>query len=94
MIRTTTAILAAFALGACATEVGNYGEANEVFGDAVRQNIAAQTVNPQGSSADVAASGARAVKANQAYAADKVEKPATAGTTAMQGQSSAAAGEN
>ncbi len=88
MIRTTTAILAALALGACATETGAYGDASGVFGDAVRQNIAAQTVNPQGSSADVAASAARAAKANQAYVADKVEKPAPVGTS----QSSASTG--
>jgi hypothetical protein len=85
MIRTTTAIFAALALGACATETGAYGDAKDVFGDSVRQNIAAQTVNPQGSSADVTASAARAAKANQAYTADKVEKPAATGTTSMSG---------
>ncbi|HEY7800155.1 MAG TPA: hypothetical protein VIA80_15420 [Hyphomonadaceae bacterium] len=81
MIRTTTAILAAFALGACATEIGAYDEAKDVFGNAVRQNIAAQTVNPQGSSADVASSAARAAKANQAYLTDRVEKPEAVGAS-------------
>lgn len=89
MIRTTAALLAALALGACATEIGAYGDASEAFGNAVRQNAAAQTVNPQGSSADVTASAARAAKANQAYVTDKVEKPASVGTS---GQSSGSTG--
>jgi hypothetical protein len=85
MIKTTTAILATLALGACASEIGSRGDASHVFGDAVRQNIAAQTVNPQGSSADVAASAARAALANQAYTTDRVEKPAAASTLSTGG---------
>jgi hypothetical protein len=81
MIKTTTAILAALALGACASEIGSYGDAKDVFGNSVRQNIAAQTVNPQGSSADVEASAARVAKANQAYLADRVEKPEAVGAS-------------
>jgi hypothetical protein len=83
MIRTTTAILALLVLGACSHDIGAYGDASDVFGNAVRQNIAAQTVNPQGSSADVTASAARVAKANKAYAADQVEKPAPVGTSAQ-----------
>ena len=94
MIRTTTAILTALALGACATETGAYGDAKDAFGDAVRQNIAAQTVNPQGSSADVTASAARAAMANKAYANDTVEKPAGTGTTTMQSGGGGSTGSN
>jgi hypothetical protein len=85
MIRTTSALLAALALGACASEIGYHAgdlaDANRSLGESVRQNIAAQTVNPQGSTADVIASGARATKAVQAHSADKVEKPGSASTT-------------
>jgi hypothetical protein len=94
MIRTTSAILAALALGACATEIGDYGDAGDVFGSAVRQNIAAQTVNPQGSSADVTASAARAAKANKAYTNDTVEKPVVSGTTTMQAGGGSSTGGN
>jgi hypothetical protein len=90
MIKTTSAFLALLALGACASEIGYHtgslSAANEQHGDAVRQNIAAQTVNPAGSSADVTASGARVSKAVQAYTADKVEKPGSAGTTSVGSQ--------
>jgi hypothetical protein len=89
MIRTTTAILAALALGACATEIGSHDDA--IFGDAVRQNIAAQTVNPEGSSADVVTSGARVDKAVRAHASDTVEKPGASSTTSV--GSSGAAGQ-
>jgi hypothetical protein len=91
MIRTTTALLSLLALGACATEIGHHAgdlaEANARFGDAVRYNAAAQTVNPQGSTEDVTASGARVAKAVQAYSVDKVEKPGTAATTSAGGSS-------
>lgn len=83
MIKTTSALIALLALGACASELG-LTEGGARLGDAVRQNIAAQTVNPQGSSADVVASGARTSKAVQAYNADTVEKPATPGTMSIQ----------
>jgi hypothetical protein len=83
MIKTTSAIIALLALGACASEMG-ITQGSEQFGDSVRQNIAAQTVNPQGSTADVTASGARTSKAVQAYNTDKVEKPAGAGTMSVQ----------
>ena len=85
MIRTTSAVFAALALSACASEIG-YQAGDRAgdpgaLGNAVLQNIAAQTVNPEGSSADVVASGARANRAVQAYANDKVEKPIATATT-------------
>lgn len=96
MIRTSTAILAALTLGACASQIGYHAgdlaDANRHHGDAVRQNIAAQTVTPEGSSAEVVASGARATKAVRAHAADTVEKPASASTTST-GTGGAAGGQ-
>jgi hypothetical protein len=88
MIKATSALLAALALGACASQagyhVGDLAEANARFGESVRNNIAVQTVNPQGSSADVASSAARAAKAVTAYTGDKVDKPAAPGTMNVQ----------
>lgn len=84
MIKITSVLLAAMSLGACASEIGlhsgDLAKNNAMFGEAVRNNIAVQTVNPAGSSADVTASGARVAKANQAYTTDKVEKPASPNT--------------
>ena len=92
MIRTTSALLAALALGACASQIGYHSgdlaEANTRLGEAVRNNIAVQTVNPSGSSADVTASGQRTAKAVQAYQTDKVEKPSATGTLNIQAVSS------
>lgn len=82
MIKTTSAMIALLALGACASEIGK-SAFSERFGDAVRQNIAAQTVNPQGSSADVTASGARTAKAVDAYNKDAVAKPTNPDTMAL-----------
>lgn len=88
MIKVTSALLAVLALGACASQVGYHigdlEEANARFGESVRNNIAVQTVNPQGSSAEVAASAARAAKAVNAYTTDKVDKPAAPGTMTIQ----------
>jgi hypothetical protein len=88
MIKVTSALLAALALGACASQVGYHvgdlSEANARFGESVRNNMAVQTVNPEGSSADVAASAARAAKAVTAYTTDTVEKPGSPGTMNVQ----------
>jgi hypothetical protein len=87
MIRTAALLTLVLGLGACASQIGYFGgkaRANEQLGQAVRQNIAVQTVNPQGSSEPVVASGARTGKAVAAYVADKVEKPKQAGTTSSQ----------
>jgi hypothetical protein len=85
MIRTTIAILTTICLGACASQIGYHAgdlaDANRHHGDAVRQNIATQTVTPEGSSAEVVASGARVNKAVRAHASDTVEKPVSASTT-------------
>ena len=93
MIRTTTASLAALAFCGCASQIGYHSgdlaEANHGLGDAVLRNIAAQTVNPEGSSADVVASGARVSRAVNAHASDTVEKPATASTTSAGASASA-----
>lgn len=84
MIRKLLVTASALALSACATEVG-YSEfysddVNMVFGSSVAQNIAAQTVNPDGVDGDVTASGARVGTAQDRYRADKVEKPKAAST--------------
>jgi hypothetical protein len=88
MIRTTSALIAVLSLGACASQIGYHAgdlaEANARFGETVRNNIAVQTVNPEGSSVDVTASGSRTAKAVQAYAADKVEKPTPPGTMTLE----------
>jgi type IV pilus biogenesis protein CpaD/CtpE len=88
MIKTSALLLLALGLGACASQIGYHAgdlqAANEQLGQAVQQNIAAQTVNPQGSSEPVVASGARTAKAVAAYQADKVEKPKSAGTTSVE----------
>lgn len=89
MIRTVSLSLAVLALGACSTS-GQIGLSNAIdptnkdFGQSVRQNIAAQIVNPAPSTAPVEASGARVSKAVNAYQADKVEKPRPPGTTTVQ----------
>ena len=87
MIKAALTIIPILALGACASTVGTYGgdlaKANEQLGFAVRQNIAAQTVNPGGSTQPVVAGGARAALAVGAYQADQVESPGTASTMSM-----------
>jgi len=87
MIKAAVLLLPLLGLGACASQMGYHmGDlraANEQLGQAVRQNIAAQTVNPQGSSEAVVASGARAASAVTAYTKDNVEHPTSATTLAM-----------
>lgn len=72
-------ILIAFGLGGCAHEAGLpdfYAEETEAkFGEAVRQNIAAQVVNPDAPEGVLTASGARTALAQERYEEDKVEKP-------------------
>jgi hypothetical protein len=96
MIRIASSVFAALALGACASQIGYHAdelaEANTRFGESVRNNIAVQTVNPEGSAADITTSGARAAKAIEAYIADKVEKPAVSSTKVQQ-QSSGQGGQ-
>lgn len=77
-------ITIALGLGGCAHETGLpdfYAEGTEAkFGQAVRQNIAAQTVNPNAPEGTLTASGARTAKAIERYEDDKVEKPREAST--------------
>lgn len=58
------------------------------FGDAVRQNIAAQVINPDPYPADAAApehDGERARDAVQRYREDRVKRPVSQSTTTMKG---------
>lgn len=89
MIKTITLTFAALALSACSTagEIGlddTQFAAGDAFGKSVRQNIAAQIVNPTPSTEPVQASGERVAKASEAYQSDKVEKPRAPGTLSIQ----------
>jgi type IV pilus biogenesis protein CpaD/CtpE len=88
MIKTLALTFSAIALSACASS-GEIGlnddfDTNATFGQSVRQNIAAQIVNPTPSTEPVQASGARVAKAVDAYEKDKVEKPRPPGTLSIQ----------
>ena len=68
-------LCAIFLLAGCA---GQAGKAPESFGDAVRQNITAQTVNPEAAETNTRApvyNGERAALAQKRYVFDAVEKP-------------------
>jgi hypothetical protein len=93
MIKASFLLLPVLALGACASQIGQFGDpaANEQFGKAVRQNIAAQTVNPSGSTEAVVANGARTAAAVKSYQTDTVEKPG-AGASASSVAAVAASG--
>lgn len=76
-----TTVSAAALLGACANQIGEPDyfseQTQEVFGDAVRQNIAAQTVNPDAPTrTGLERGGARAGLAYERYLKDEVEPPA------------------
>lgn len=85
MIRTALILLPVFGLGACATEIGAFGgdsyAANQQLGQAVRQNIAAQSVNATPSSEPPLADAKRTADAVTAYRTDAVEKPAATGAS-------------
>lgn len=86
MIKASFLLLPILALGACASQIGYFGgddvAANEQLGQAVRQNIAAQTVNPSGSSEAVVTDGSRVSAAVKRYQTDTVEQPgASTGST-------------
>jgi len=91
MIRTALLLVPVLGLGACASHIGNYGgsleKANNQLGFAVRQNIAAQTVNPQGATGDVVVSAERAAHAIDNYRSDNVESAGGAATMAMKANS-------
>ena len=66
---------------------GTAGEPPPHFGNSVRQNIAAQVVNPDAPEDDEAPSheGTRTTIAQQRYMVDKVEKPSATTTSSVQG---------
>lgn len=80
----TLVIASTIVLSGCTHEVGlpdfYATETEEKFGVAVRQNIAAQTVNPNGAEGDLSASGARTAEAIKRYLEDDVEEPAITNT--------------
>lgn len=86
MIKTVLLLPLVVGLGACASQIGYHAgglaAANEQLGQAVQQNIAAQTVNPQGSTEPVTGDGSRAALAVNRYKTDKVEKPKPLSTRA------------
>ena len=97
----TAFILLTVGLGGCAHEAGlpdfYAAETEARFGDAVRQNIAAQTVNPNAPEGVLTASGSRAALAQERYEEDKVEKPASASTlrvTTQGGSGNSGGGSN
>jgi type IV pilus biogenesis protein CpaD/CtpE len=91
MIKAVLLLPLVLGLGACASQIGYHtgklAAANEQLGQAVQQNIAAQTVNPQGSTEALVADGARTAVAVNRYKTDKVEKPASAATLSMSSSS-------
>ena len=91
MIRTALLLVPVLGLGACASHIGDYGgsleKANQQLGYAVRQNIAAQTVNPQGATGDVVVSAERTAHAVDNYRTDHVKDAGSAGTMAMKANS-------
>ena len=83
-------------LTSCADEAGtrdgDAGDYSASFGLSVRQNIAAQTANPEAPTADTfGADGTRVTEAQRRYKADKVESPSRSNT--MQSGSSGGASE-
>ncbi|GJL94637.1 MAG: hypothetical protein DHS20C05_10420 [Hyphococcus sp.] len=92
-------LVSLFALSGCAHEVGLHDyypeEVKAKFGEAVRQNIAAQTVNPDAPSGDgVTASGARTAIAQERYENDEVEKPRSENTRRSSGRSGSGGDSN
>lgn len=99
----TSLILAASALvlSACTTapgadEGGLRAAPDAGFGNAVRTNIAAQTVNPEApeEGATVSASGERAAIAADRYAKDKVKAPADPETSSGGGGGDSGSGSS
>ena len=93
MIKAAVLLTLALGLGACASEIGYHGgklgAANEQLGQAVAQNIAAQTVNPQGSTeTTLVIDGQRVAGAVNDYKTDKVERPAPMSTLSSSSQGS------
>ncbi len=92
-------VVVAISLSGCAHEVGlpdfYAAETEAKFGDAVRQNIAVQTVNPNAPTGEaLTASGPRTAIAQQRYEEDDVEKPATTSTLRSATQSGSGGGSD
>lgn len=92
-----TALASVLVLAGCADEGGLPPQAGSGFGNAVRTNIAVQTVNPQApeDGATISASGERTAIATERYAEDKVkapENPSTSETSSGGGSSGAGMG--
>ena len=73
-------LFAGLLLTSCAHEAGtrdwDEGDYSASFGLSVRQNIAAQTANPEAPTADTfGADGTRVTEAQRRYKADEVESP-------------------
>ena len=92
----TALFISAFGLAGCSHQVGlpdfYPAETEARFGDAVRQNIAAQTVNPNAPDGELTASGARTAIAQERYEEDKVEKPSSASTLRVTSQENSGSG--
>lgn len=82
-----TSALLLSACTACSNEGGLRPARDAGFGNAVRTNIAVQTVNPEApeDGATVSASGERAAIATDRYAKDKVKEPADPETSSSGG---------
>jgi len=84
-IMLTCAVASALLLQACATEVDN----DPRFGDAVRNNINAQIVNPNAPSAEpMTAEGARAAVAQGRYTSGTTKEPKDVNTSGASSGSS------
>lgn len=92
------AALAAIALSACSgqDEGGLHAASDTGFGNAVRTNIAVQTVNPNApeDGATVSASGERAAIATDRYGKDKVKPPEDPATSQSSGGGGSGSGSS
>ena len=83
---TLASLIALFALEGCAVDQP-VGLITPEFGEAVRHNIAAETVNPSApmDNSALITDGQRAAIGQERYITDTVEKPAAVGTQSTQG---------
>jgi type IV pilus biogenesis protein CpaD/CtpE len=83
-------------LGACSgtAVTANEGQSAPQFGDAVRRNVAAQTINPDApvSGEPITMDGQRAALAQDRYTKGKVIAPADVGSTSGSGGGSGGSG--
>ena len=95
LLRMTGLIASTAFLSACSTTTP-IGLNNPDFGNAVRQNIVAQAVNPNAPEdvSPIEANGERAALAQERYLTDTVEAPVAISSTSISGGGAAAAGAN